>query len=111
MIDSISFDLTIQPFHLLISSGSTVSPLSIGYHDINRDASLIPIVFTEDNPSNLLPVTGPTIYDECSKTKTCFGLPSGCLDFKNCALFGAVIVKDGTYTFEMQSPSRILSMQ
>lgn len=50
------FDLTSESFHLLIASGSTVSPLSIGFHDINKGASIEKVVFTEDNPVNLLPV-------------------------------------------------------
>lgn len=43
------------------------------------------------------------IYDECFKTKSCFGLPDGCLETENCGSFGAVIVKDDVYTFEMQA--------
>lgn len=52
--------------------------------------------------------TGYNIYDECAKTKSCFGLPDGCLQTENCMAFGAVIVKDDVYTFEMQSSSNKL---
>ncbi|CRL04023.1 CLUMA_CG017141, isoform A [Clunio marinus] len=48
---------------------------------------------------------GNNIYQECLRTKSCFGLPPGCLEQENCSSFGAVIVRDGTYTFEMQSSS------
>lgn len=46
-----------------------------------------------------------SVYDGCDVTKTCFGLPPGCLNSKSCVSFGAVIVKNSTYTFEMQSSS------
>lgn len=49
-----------------------------------------------------------TVYDECGLTKSCFGLPLGCLEVKDCKSFGAVIVKDDTYEFEMQSSSENL---
>lgn len=42
-----------------------------------------------------------TNYDECGKTKTCIGLPSGCIEQEDCVSFGAVIVDNGTYLFEM----------
>lgn len=38
-----------------MSSGSTASELSIGYHDINRDSSIDSILFTEDNPMIIRP--------------------------------------------------------
>lgn len=47
------------------------------------------------------------IYDDCGKAKSCFGLPGACIKSRNCESFGAVIVKNGTYMFEMQSPSKI----
>lgn len=50
--------------------------------------------------------TEDDIYTECMKTKSCFGMPDGCIDSKNCVSFSAVIVKDGVFTFEMQSTSK-----
>lgn len=46
------------------------------------------------------------IYTECMKTKSCFGMPAGCIETKNCVSFSAVIVKDGVFSFEMQSSSK-----
>jgi hypothetical protein len=46
------------------------------------------------------------IYEDCGSTKSCFGLPSGCVESKDCISFGAVIVKDGNYEFEMLSSSK-----
>jgi hypothetical protein len=102
-------------FYLLMSSGSTASESSIGYHSINRDSSSSIHLFTEDNPIIILPVPTTTgkpdeektdIYDECGKSKSCFGMPADCVARKNCLLFSAVIVKDGIYEFEMMSPSK-----
>lgn len=50
--------------------------------------------------------TETDIYTECMKTKSCFGMPDGCIALKNCVSFSAVIVKDGVFTFEMQSSSK-----
>lgn len=47
-----------------------------------------------------------SVYDECTESKTCFGLPNGCISSQDCISFGAVIVKDGVFTFEMQSSSK-----
>jgi hypothetical protein len=98
----------------LISSGLTISEFSIGYHNINRDVSSSSILFTEDNPIMILPLPQTTvkpvedsnIYDECSKSKSCIGIPNGCLGRQDCLVFGAVIVKNGVYEFEMVSPSK-----
>lgn len=46
------------------------------------------------------------LYDECAKSKTCFGLPNGCISSQDCVSFGAVIAKNGVYSFEMQSSSK-----
>jgi hypothetical protein len=111
-VDDMTFDLTSQAYHLLIASGSTATEISIGYHDINRAPSSEPIFFIEDESVIIEPSPEPTtttempsedVYDECGKTKTCFGLPNGCVVTKSCVSFGAVIVKSGTYRFEMQS--------
>lgn len=43
-----------EPYYLLLSSGSTASELSIGFHDLTHDASRSSILFTEDNPVIIL---------------------------------------------------------
>lgn len=51
-----------------------------------------------------------SIYDKCGVSKSCIGLPNDCVRRRNCKKFVAVIVSNGTYTFEMQSsPSSNLS--
>lgn len=106
-----TFDLTSQEFYLLISSGlELLKENSIGFHDINHDSSTGAFLFTEDNPLIILPfpktpVKDKNIYDECNKSKSCIGIPEACVINRNCQVFGAVIVKNGTYEFEMMSPS------
>lgn len=46
------------------------------------------------------------VYKGCGETKTCFGLPNGCLSSQNCISFGAVINKDSRIIFEMISSSK-----
>lgn len=43
-----------------MASGSTAAELSIGYHDINRDASKESILFSEDNPMDIAPMNKQT---------------------------------------------------
>jgi hypothetical protein len=113
VVDEKSFDMTTQEFYLMISSGSQLRENSIGYHNINRDVSSLKTLFTEDNPLLILPLPVTTIepdenndiYKECAKTKSCIGLPENCVSSRNCLAFGAVIVKNGSYEFEMMSPS------
>jgi hypothetical protein len=46
-----------------------------------------------------------SVYSGCGVTKSCFGLPIGCLASKNCVSFGALIIQEGIYQFEMLSSS------
>jgi hypothetical protein len=46
-----------------------------------------------------------SVYSGCGETKSCFGLPNGCLTSKTCVSFGALIIKNGIYVFEMLSSS------
>lgn len=60
-----------------------------------------------NHESNIIAITLPdnNVYTECGKTKSCFGVPDGCIATRNCVSFGAVIVQEGTYSFEMLSSS------
>ncbi|XP_070501842.1 putative ferric-chelate reductase 1 homolog [Chironomus tepperi] len=46
------------------------------------------------------------IYNGCGNTKTCFGVPSNCVQTRSCASFTAVKVEGDKYVFEMRSPPR-----
>lgn len=58
---------------------------------------------TRNAIQHLRVVMQQSIYDGCGDSKYCIGLPNGCVESENCFSFGAVIVKDGTYSFEMQT--------
>ena len=70
------------------------------------------IATTTTTTSTITSTTTSTIdktkiaYNGCSETKTCFGLPNGCLSSQNCISLGAVIYKDTRYIFEMSSSSK-----
>mgnify|MGYP003536492711 FL=1 len=63
------------------------------------------ISITADNNSSL-----KWIYDGCDDTKVCIGVPAGCVDSKNCNLFGAVIFENNTFIFELLSMRKIYSI-
>lgn len=44
------------------------------------------------------------IYADCGERKVCFGSPAGCVDIRNCELFGAVLYEGGKFIFELLSP-------
>ena len=67
--------------------------------------------FWIDHVSNNIEVTLSDllhVYDDCDVSKFCFGLPEGCIDQKNCLAFGAVIVNNEKFEFEMMSNSELL---
>lgn len=107
-IDDLTFNLAEDAHYLLLASGKELRNNSISYHDIVRESSALPILFDEENPIIIAPKEHETpsdsnFYDECQKTKSCFGSPRGCVDDRNCNFVGAVIVKNGIYQFEMLS--------
>lgn len=69
----------------------------------NGEISTSTVSTTEADENNL-----NAIYDDCGRSKTCFGLPENCLNTKSCSQFGAVIVKNETFTFELQSSSKLI---
>lgn len=83
---------------------------------INVNSIDVEIVEIEKAPITTTRVTATTtvtsvdrannVYNECSETKSCFGLPNGCLSSKNCISLGAVIYKDNRIIFEMISSSK-----
>lgn len=49
------------------------------------------------------------VYTDCGTSKSCMGLPDGCISTRSCVSFGAVIVKGATYEFEMQTSSKVVT--
>lgn len=52
-------------------------------------------------------IDGINIYDGCDKIKTCFGIPSLCVNSQNCETIGAVTYDSGVFIFEIRSPGII----
>lgn len=42
-------------------------------------------------------------YSDCDKKKSCFGVPSGCVNTKNCKVVSAVTVRGDRYIFEIKA--------
>ena len=92
-----------EAYYLLLATGTSVTDNGLSYHGRNnRVASSSPIRFLEEFP------VPDNIYDGCGESKYCIGFPEGCIESESCVSFGAVIVKDEIYSFEMQT-SGILS--
>uniref|UniRef100_A0A182KFZ1 Domon domain of stromal cell-derived receptor 2 n=1 Tax=Anopheles christyi TaxID=43041 RepID=A0A182KFZ1_9DIPT len=49
------------------------------------------------------PVAADPIYEECGKSKGCFGFPEGCVDSKNCRAVVTIAVLGARYVFEMKA--------
>lgn len=47
--------------------------------------------------------TDDSIYEECGKTKICFGLPTNCVERKSCEAIATAVVLNNCYKFELQS--------
>lgn len=63
----------------------------------------------EPTPEPTIPAEPPIIdfeyiYAGCGDRKVCFGAPAGCLNTRDCQLFGAVIYDGGKFIFELLSP-------
>jgi hypothetical protein len=93
-------------FKLTSSSGSILSDKIHSATVVEEKSTFWINHISDDVTIELQNVDQNLIYDDCGTTKSCFGLPFGCVDSKNCASFGAVIVKDGSYEFEMLSSSK-----
>lgn len=48
------------------------------------------------------------LYEGCNESKVCHGLPLGCINTRNCDLFGAVTHDNGIFEFEMLSIGKFL---
>lgn len=85
----------------LFYRASIVKEKIIFWSDIRSD--LIDVTLNEDGgEGNFL---SSQIYDDCSVSKTCFGVPENCVSSKNCEYMGTFYVESGKYFFEVKSPS------
>lgn len=59
--------------------------------------------YVRPTTSRLTKGTDP-IYVGCAETKSCFGIPSNCVDSQSCEAFMSVTPKVNSYVYEMRSP-------
>lgn len=72
---------------------------AVGYHDVFYTSSK-----SRRSLSEVLPEFEPdSFYDGCSSTKTCFGVPDGCIEKQNCNAVASVDVQGNKYIFSMQA--------
>lgn len=102
----VTFDLINDRHHLLLAGGTLVFANSVGPHTpLTRGASIEqywlgdPSLTTTEEPS----VELDWIYEGCDDVKKCFGVPVGCLETRNCDLFGGVFYDQGRFEFELLS--------
>lgn len=55
------------------------------------------------------PAPDDTIYDGCSTTKLCFGIPNLCPSTRNCRMLATVFYNDGEFEFELLGQSEYIS--
>ncbi|XP_034826030.1 putative ferric-chelate reductase 1 homolog isoform X1 [Maniola hyperantus] len=66
-----------------------------------RRPAHLPPVMIENKPTTT-PAPLDLIYQGCTDTKLCFGVPQNCIQSGNCKAIVAVFVAGDTYTFEIQ---------
>lgn len=71
----------------------------VGYHDVIFTSSK-----TRRSLWEVITDTVPdSFYDGCGSTKTCFGVPDGCVGRQNCNAATAVSVQGNKYIFSMSA--------
>lgn len=60
--------------------------------------AVVPEPTTTDLPGGV-----DEIYEGCGDIKLCYGIPEGCVNMRNCDLFGAVTHDSGRFEFELLS--------
>lgn len=72
---------------------------AVGYHDVIYTSSK-----NRRSLSEVLPEFVPdSFYDGCGSTKTCFGVPDGCVEKQNCNAVTSVSVQGNKYIFSMSA--------
>lgn len=50
------------------------------------------------------------VYEGCGEIKLCYGIPEGCVNSRDCNLFGAVTHDSGIFDFELMSIRKLLNL-
>lgn len=98
------FDLENDKHYLMIASGVSLLPDSVGNHGpINRGVTNERISLINP-PTDPAPPTDDSIYDGCGTEKLCFGMPRTCVSSRTCQLLSTIKrINDIYYQFEMLS--------
>lgn len=113
-VEGVTFDLKKKLYHILLASGSTVTPKSVTYHNLECVATPVPQVLEVNRnipqPASQVKVVKNTsivldpFYDGCGTSKLCFGFPEGCVDTQDCNGVTAVTsTGDKTFIFEVKA--------
>lgn len=97
-----TFDLHNNEYNILLATGQSLKENKVGYHDILREASAVKYLLSKPKRDTEKP-TDP-IYNGCGVNKTCFGIPTACVDNQNCQAFMSMTPKGDNYVIEMKSP-------
>lgn len=98
--------------NFLFSSSATIveSFESFWVNQISGEVQIDPFGETTEKVTIPLPeIEEINVYEGCDVTKTCFGIPSGCINSQSCSTIGAVIYADDKFTFEIRSSSNFFN--
>lgn len=71
-----------------------------------RPATTTPIPFSPA-PEPKAPLPQDPLYDGCGSVRSCFGVPSGCVETRSCEAAVAVTVRGQRYEFEMKARNAV----
>lgn len=111
-VGEIVFNTTVAQEYDKFWVGIQSDPIRIVKREV-APPSVVGIPTTRQPYSSTVPVYIPEViplskksdpfYDGCGSTKTCFGLPDGCLTDKSCRSIVAITVRGSIYEFELKS--------
>jgi hypothetical protein len=104
------FDLINDQHYLLLAGSTSVFVNNIGPHLLN-DRGVSNEQYWLADPTFTTTAEPPSddtdfIYDGCDDFKICFGSPLGCLESRDCNLFGAVTYDNEEFEFELLSTGK-----
>jgi hypothetical protein len=102
--DDVSFNLNEEAFYLFLAKGP-LTENKIQIHEV-KDISPEPVYLTEQEIVSKMNIQKfkYSIYDGCGNTKGCFGIPSNCIEEKNCQVaFSHKRLSNNMFEFQLIS--------
>jgi hypothetical protein len=109
IVNGKNFDLVNDQHYLLLAGGTSIFVSQIGPHLPNQDRGVSEEMYWLADPSLTTqspPEDTDFIYEGCNDFKICFGKPLGCLETRDCDLFGAVTYENNEFEFELLSSGK-----